>query len=187
MRRDRASVTTAAIRPSRRYVARTGRSDEASRENKDVAAELCAVLLRGVNVGGKNKLPMPALRALLEDAGHEGVATYIQSGNVVFDSSRARGALCARRSRSRSRRTFGLDDARCSLRTHDELVRDRRGATRSSPAEASRRGLHVVFLDARPTRRRSRSSTRSARRGTSSACPAARSTSATRTAPAARS
>ncbi len=41
-------------------------------------------LLRGVNVGGHNKVPMAQLRAALTDAGLEGVATYIASGNVVL-------------------------------------------------------------------------------------------------------
>ena len=41
-------------------------------------------LLRGVNVGGKNKLPMEDLRAMFTLAGCEAVRTYIQSGNVVF-------------------------------------------------------------------------------------------------------
>ena len=41
-------------------------------------------LLRGINVGGKNILPMKALRELLETLGCEDVATYIQSGNAVF-------------------------------------------------------------------------------------------------------
>ena len=40
-------------------------------------------LLRGVNVGGR-KLPMAELRALCAELGWEDVATYIQSGNVVF-------------------------------------------------------------------------------------------------------
>ncbi len=42
-------------------------------------------LLRGVNVGGGNKVPMADLRAALADAGATEVATYIQSGNVVLD------------------------------------------------------------------------------------------------------
>lgn len=44
-------------------------------------------LLRGVNVGGHNKMPMAALREVLSKAGLEAVKTYIQSGNVVFQSS----------------------------------------------------------------------------------------------------
>ena len=41
-------------------------------------------LLRGVNVGGRNKLAMADLRAVVTSLGHTGVATYVQSGNVVF-------------------------------------------------------------------------------------------------------
>ncbi len=46
------------------------------------------VLLRGINVGGKRKVPMADLRAMLEDAGYERVRTYIQSGNVILESDR---------------------------------------------------------------------------------------------------
>src|SRR5262245_3256016 len=42
------------------------------------------VLLRGINVGGRNKLPMAPLRALLEDLGFSNVSTYIASGNVML-------------------------------------------------------------------------------------------------------
>jgi len=41
-------------------------------------------LLRGVNVGGRNKLPMADLTAIFADLGCADVRTYIQSGNVVF-------------------------------------------------------------------------------------------------------
>ncbi len=44
-------------------------------------------LLRGINVGGNNILPMKEFRALLTSLGCEDVATYIQSGNAVFASS----------------------------------------------------------------------------------------------------
>lgn len=43
-------------------------------------------LLRGVNVGGHNKLPMAELRSELDIAGFKKVKTYIQSGNVIFHS-----------------------------------------------------------------------------------------------------
>ncbi|MFW6689750.1 DUF1697 domain-containing protein [Streptomyces sp. MAR4 CNX-425] len=42
-------------------------------------------LLRGVNVGGRNKVPMAALRTALTGRGFGGVVTYVASGNVVFD------------------------------------------------------------------------------------------------------
>jgi len=44
------------------------------------------VLLRGINVGGKNKIAMAELRQRLEEAGFEDVSTYIQSGNVLLSS-----------------------------------------------------------------------------------------------------
>ena len=43
-------------------------------------------LLRGVNVGGNNKVPMPLLKAAFEQAGFADVSTYINSGNVIFSS-----------------------------------------------------------------------------------------------------
>lgn len=45
-------------------------------------------LLRGVNVGGKNTVPMAQLRALVTSLGHSEVTTYIQSGNIVFTSEK---------------------------------------------------------------------------------------------------
>ncbi|QZT62730.1 DUF1697 domain-containing protein [Mycolicibacterium austroafricanum] len=50
-------------------------------------------LLRGINVGGRNKISMPDLRAVFEDAGFGNVSTYIQSGNVAFESDGARRSL----------------------------------------------------------------------------------------------
>ena len=46
------------------------------------------VLLRGINVGGRNKVPMAALRELLESLGHTEVSTYIASGNAILSSDR---------------------------------------------------------------------------------------------------
>ncbi|MEE4302652.1 MAG: DUF1697 domain-containing protein [Wenzhouxiangella sp.] len=45
-------------------------------------------LLRGINVGGHNRIPMADLRELCSEIGWEEVATYIQSGNIVFASDR---------------------------------------------------------------------------------------------------
>jgi uncharacterized protein (DUF1697 family) len=43
-------------------------------------------LLRGINVGGKRKVPMPELRALAEKAGYSEIETYVNSGNLIFNS-----------------------------------------------------------------------------------------------------
>jgi uncharacterized protein (DUF1697 family) len=44
-------------------------------------------LLRGINVGGKNKVPMPELKEAYRQAGFADVRTYINSGNVIFASA----------------------------------------------------------------------------------------------------
>jgi len=51
------------------------------------------VLLRGINVGGRNKVPMAALRELLESHGHSKVSTYIASGNVILTSERSAATI----------------------------------------------------------------------------------------------
>jgi uncharacterized protein (DUF1697 family) len=50
-------------------------------------------LLRGINVGGRNKVPMADLRAVVEQVGHADVSTYIQSGNVLFTSTKPRAEV----------------------------------------------------------------------------------------------
>ena len=62
-------------------MARQGELSVAPGEQRYVA------LLRGVNVGGKNKLPMADLRDAFTAAGCTGVRTYIQSGNVAFEAA----------------------------------------------------------------------------------------------------
>ena len=47
----------------------------------------CVALLRGINVGGRNVVRMADLRAAFEDAGYAAVGTYIQSGNVLFETA----------------------------------------------------------------------------------------------------
>lgn len=47
-----------------------------------------AILLRGINVGGKNKVSMMELKKRLEELGYSNVATYIASGNVILGSDR---------------------------------------------------------------------------------------------------
>lgn len=52
-----------------------------------------AILLRGVNVGGKNKVPMAELKKCLEGLGFSNVSTYIASGNAILSSSKAAGEI----------------------------------------------------------------------------------------------
>jgi uncharacterized protein (DUF1697 family) len=66
------------------------------------------VLLRGINVGGKNKVPMAELRATLEDLGFSNVSTYIASGNVLLESDLGAGDV-ARKIEDALPRGFTLD------------------------------------------------------------------------------
>ena len=52
-------------------------------------------LLRGVNLGPRNKVPMAELRQALETAGYGSVRTYIASGNVLLDGPAGRAALAS--------------------------------------------------------------------------------------------
>jgi uncharacterized protein (DUF1697 family) len=54
-----------------------------------------AAQLRGINVGGRNRVAMAGLREVVLGLGHTEVATYIQSGNVVFTSEEADTATIA--------------------------------------------------------------------------------------------
>ncbi|HEX9015112.1 MAG TPA: DUF1697 domain-containing protein [Chloroflexota bacterium] len=112
----------------------------------------CVALLRGINVGGKNKLPMKDLADLFAAAGCGDVRTYIQSGNVIFgthpDPLEALPAQIAGAIRER----WGFD-VPVMLRTVEEM----REVVRNNPflqAGADEKALHVLFLDSPPDQRR---------------------------------
>ena len=101
-------------------------------------------LLRGINIGGNNKLPMKDLSALLTGMGLREVQTYIQSGNVVFRSAaKDRMALAAKISAAiKTQHGFA---PRVWLLTVEEL----REAMANNPypeAEAVPTSLHLLFL-----------------------------------------
>lgn len=66
-------------------------------------------LFRGINVGGKNPLPMREVVTILEDLGARKVKTYIQSGNAVFVSEDEDDAQLARRIRAEIKKRRGFD------------------------------------------------------------------------------
>ncbi len=79
------------------------------------------VLLRGVNVGGRNRLPMLALREALAEAGMQDARTHLQSGNVVLDSEASPAQLAAACERVIAER-FSLEVA-VVVRTRAELAK----------------------------------------------------------------
>lgn len=66
------------------------------------------VLLRGINVGGNNILPMKELKALCDDLGFQDVQTYIQSGNCVFRSDQPDPAAVSSRLEKAIEDRFGF-------------------------------------------------------------------------------
>ncbi|HEY7017051.1 MAG TPA: DUF1697 domain-containing protein [Gaiellaceae bacterium] len=80
-----------------------------------------AVLLRGINIGSRNRIAMPALREALEEAGFTDVKTYVQSGNVVLES-RAKPETVRRKVERLIEEHFGLEIA-VVVRTRAELAK----------------------------------------------------------------
>ncbi|GIP23875.1 DUF1697 domain-containing protein [Paenibacillus sp. J22TS3] len=76
-------------------------------------------LLRGINVGGNNKIKMADLKKALEDAGFLRVKTYIQSGNVLFESDKTEAELVPELE-GIIHTAFGIS-LKVILRTADEL------------------------------------------------------------------
>jgi uncharacterized protein (DUF1697 family) len=110
-------------------------------------------LLRGINLGARNKVAMADLRAVVESLGHTDVATYIQSGNVIFTAKggagragRGTAALAAELERAVAAGT-GVP-ARVIVLPRAELARVVRD--NPYPEESNPRAVHAVFLSGRP-------------------------------------
>ncbi len=107
-------------------------------------------LLRGVNLGARNKVPMASLREELEALGLEHVETYIQSGNVVFESRSGGEKALAASIEKRIEKAFGVR-AGVVLRTADALEKTALDCPFPTDGAASA-SLHVVFLARPPAR-----------------------------------
>ncbi|MEU6574255.1 DUF1697 domain-containing protein [Streptomyces sp. NPDC046805] len=105
-----------------------------------------AALLRGINVGGKKKVPMAELRGLMEGLGHEGVHTHLQSGQAVFTTGRGDEESLADELTRAIEGHFGFPV--------DVLVRDHAyleavaAACPFPAAELEPRQLHVTYFSA---------------------------------------
>ena len=104
-------------------------------------------LLRGINVGGRNKVPMADLREVVTGLGHTGVSTYIQSGNVLFSTADTDDAKLAAALESAIEDRFGIWSSVVVL-SRDELAQVL--AANPYPDEPNPKMVHVVFLNAEP-------------------------------------
>lgn len=98
-------------------------------------------LLRGVNVGGRNKVAMSDLRAVVASLGHTEVATYIQSGNVVFTGAEGDGGVLAAALEREIAGRFGVPAAVVVLSRAElaQLIADN-----PFPGERNPRHLHAI-------------------------------------------
>jgi uncharacterized protein (DUF1697 family) len=107
-----------------------------------VSASTHVALLRGVNVGGKNCVPMKDLAEIFAKAGCAEVRTYIQSGNVLFRATPAVAKVLAPRITEQIAKRFGFQIP-LVLRTAEQLA----AAIKNNPfREIPQEALHVYFL-----------------------------------------
>jgi uncharacterized protein (DUF1697 family) len=101
-------------------------------------------LLRGINVGGKNKLPMKDLVEMFVEAGCGDVRSYIQSGNVIFSAAPALSARLPNLISAQVAKRFGYKIP-VVLRTSEQLGK----VIRNNPflkTGVAEEELHVLFL-----------------------------------------
>ena len=110
---------------------------------------VCIALLRGINVGGRNIVPMAELRQHLADAGLGAVKTYIQSGNVVFEARRVAKTRLATTIRKTVQAAFDVsaDVLVLSAAQLDEALARNPFASVTTDEKT----VHLFFLAARPS------------------------------------
>jgi uncharacterized protein (DUF1697 family) len=104
-------------------------------------------LLRGINLGDHNRVAMADLREVVTSLGHADVATYVQSGNVVFSTAQTDAAALAGALEQAIAAGLGVRP-RVVVLSREELaqvVRDN-----PYPAEPNPRAVHAIFLNAAP-------------------------------------
>ena len=104
-------------------------------------------LLRGINLGGNKKVAMADLREAVASLGHGDVATYIQSGNVVFSSEETDTAALAAALEQVIAARLGVQ-SRVVVLSRDELAQVARD--NPYPDEPNHRALHAIFLSGEP-------------------------------------
>ena len=103
-------------------------------------------LLRGINVGGKNVIKMVDLKACFEDLGLTAVSTYIQSGNVFFESKVSDAKLVQRIEQALAR-AFNYQ-ASIVLRSYAQLQKIITAAPKGFGTNPARYRYDVIFLKA---------------------------------------
>jgi uncharacterized protein (DUF1697 family) len=111
-------------------------------------------LLRGINLGSRNRVSMPDLRELFLALGSEDVETYVQSGNVVFENSARSAAKLTAAIEKRIAGDLGLE-VTVILRTKAQLAKLLDGNPFAKATKDPTK-VHVTFLAAKPAAARVR-------------------------------
>lgn len=107
-------------------------------------------LLRGINVGGNRKIKMLDLRAMCENMGLQEVQTYIQSGNIIFESSEAATSVLEEALKAKIETTFGFDvPVMVMTQAYLKAVVENNPFLQQA-ADLDIKFLHVTFLAAQP-------------------------------------
>jgi uncharacterized protein (DUF1697 family) len=107
------------------------------------AATVYVALLRGINVGGRSTLSMARLRQVATECGFGDVATYIQSGNLVFTSSATATAVAEQLEKAIT--AEGGPRPRVAVRSRDELAAVVAGNPYLEKSTDAKQ-LHVAFI-----------------------------------------
>jgi len=101
--------------------------------------------LRGINVGGKNKVKMETLREACASIGFENVETYINSGNVIFETSKTDDKKLAEKLEKAIEKEFALN-----IKVMVRAIAEIQEIVKNNPFEGqfeNDKDLHVFFLD----------------------------------------
>lgn len=107
-------------------------------------------MLRGVNVGGHNKINMDGLRALYQSLGMQDSQTYVQSGNVVFRTSERDAVRLAKKIQNGIEKSFGCKPE-VILRSPTELEEVIAGNPFAKRRDIDPSKLLVLFLAGQPS------------------------------------
>ena len=107
--------------------------------------DVYVALLRGINVGGNNLIGMPRLKACFEAQGFGEVATYIQSGNVLFTAGRANRQVLTSQIEKALTKTFSYE-SRVVVRSRDDMKATVERAPRGFGGRPAAYRYDVVFL-----------------------------------------
>jgi uncharacterized protein (DUF1697 family) len=103
-------------------------------------------LLRGINVGGGNIIKMADLKACFEASKLENVTTYIQSGNVLFETAEPDPAKLVRKLERALSKTFSPYQARIVLCSHAKLRQIARKAPKDFGRQPNQYRYDVIYL-----------------------------------------